>query len=165
MRSLWLAAALVPMLAVPAMGQVKVEVKTPGVVADVKASKVALRASKVVGMAVKNAKSEDLGKIEDLVMDESGQVRYAAISFGGFLGFNNKLFAVPYSALRVKHDQSSNSYFVELNNVSKEHLERANGFPSDNWPNFNDVETTKKIDAIWVKTEGTLPATTLPRDK
>jgi len=163
MRSLWIAVALVPLFALSAVAQVKVDVTAPGARAPETKATMALRTSKVVGMSVKNAKNEDLGKIEDLVMDDSGQIRYAAISFGGFLGFNNKLFAVPFRALKIKHDPGSSTHFVELNNVTKEHLERANGFPSDNWPNFNDVEANKKIEAHWLRTD--VPTTTLPRDK
>jgi len=167
MRSTLLALAIVPFFALTAGAQVRVDVNkdgvkvdTPAAGGDAQASR-AHRSSTLVGMKVKNSRNQDLGQIEDLVIDERGHVRYAAISFGGFLGFNNKYFAVPWKSLKVKNDAGSSSYYVELN-VTKESLERAHGFPSDKWPDFADAEMNKKIDAYWAKESGT---TTLPRDK
>jgi sporulation protein YlmC with PRC-barrel domain len=170
MRSLWIAVALVPVLALTANAQVKVDVAPGGVKVDTPAgrivgaadaSAVTFRSSKLVGMNVKNSKNQDLGKIEDLVIDERGHVRYAAISFGGFLGFNNKYFAVPWRSLKVKHDAGSSSYYVELN-VTKEYLDAADGFPSDKWPDFANPELNQKIDKYWLREESKTP-TTLPR--
>jgi sporulation protein YlmC with PRC-barrel domain len=170
MRNLWIAVALVPVLTLTANAQVKVDVGQGGVKVDTPAGRVAagdaasavtFRSSKLVGMNVKNSKNQDLGKIEDLVIDERGHVRYAAISFGGFLGFNNKYFAVPWRSLKVKHDAGSSSYFIELN-VTKEYLDNAHGFPSDKWPDFADPEMNKKIDAYWLRDESKTP-TTVPR--
>jgi sporulation protein YlmC with PRC-barrel domain len=173
MRNLWIAVALVPVLALTANAQVRVDVGEGGVKVDTPAGRVvgaadasraSFRSSKLVGMNVKNSKNQDLGKIEDLVIDERGHVRYAAISFGGFLGFNNKYFAVPWRSLKVKHDSGSDSHFVELN-VTKEYLDAAVGFPSDNWPDFADPKMNEKIDAYWLReeTKTTLPPTTQPR--
>jgi len=150
----------VGLLALPAVAQVRVD-SAPGAKDPAKA-KMAHRTSKIAGLAVKNEKAEDLGKIEDLVMDENGQVRYAVVSFGGFLGFNNKLFAVPFKAIHIVHDPGSSSNYVQVNGVSKTHLEQADGFPSDKWPTFTDAEANKKIDAYWLKATPT--TTTVPRD-
>lgn len=153
MRSFFIAAALVPALALAAAAQDATKaVENPAT---------SFRSSKLVGMQVKNPKNQDLGKIEDLVIDERGHVRYAAISFGGFLGFNNKYFAVPWKSLTVKHDAGSSTHFIELN-VTKEYLDNAHGFPSDKWPDFADPEMNKKIDAYWNRNDAKTP-TTLPR--
>lgn len=167
MRSLWLALAMVPALTLVGNAQVKVDVGPGGVQVDaagrnvVAANAATYRSSKLVGMGVKNSKMEDLGKIEDLVIDERGHVRYAAISFGGFLGFNNKYFAVPWRSLKVKQDTASSTHYIELN-VTKEYLDAAQGFPSDKWPDFADPEMNKKIDTYWLREESKTP-TTLPR--
>ena len=80
---------------------------------------------KVINMA-----GEHLGKIEDLMIDlENGKVAYAVLSFGGFLGLGNKLFAVPWDALSVMPHEHAFTL-----NVSKETLEKAEGFDKDNWP-------------------------------
>ncbi|MCO5381646.1 MAG: PRC-barrel domain-containing protein [Methanosarcina barkeri] len=56
-----------------------------------------LSASTIKGDKVVNRAGEDLGKIEELMIDlEDGRVAYAVLSFGGFLGMGNKLFAIPW---------------------------------------------------------------------
>jgi hypothetical protein len=53
-----------------------------------------LSASTLSGDSVKNLADEDLGKIKELMIDiPSGRVAYAVLSFGGFLGMGDKLFA------------------------------------------------------------------------
>ena len=45
---------------------------------------------------VVNAKGEDLGKIESIMLDvPGGRIAYSVLSSGGFLGIGDKLFAVP----------------------------------------------------------------------
>lgn len=97
-----------------------------------------IRAHQIAGMGVVNSAGEDLGKVEDVVVDMgTGQVRYAAISFGGFLGVGDKLFAVPFRALKLRHNANDKTHHFELN-VSKETLERAQGFDKSKWPDFAD---------------------------
>src|SRR5262245_65793230 len=93
-----------------------------------------LSASTISKDHVKNAAGEDLGKIEDLMIDlDSGRVAYAVLSFGGFLKMGNKLFAIPWQALGV---DPVNKQFIL--NVQKEALENEMGFDKDNWPNMAD---------------------------
>ncbi len=93
-----------------------------------------LSASSISGDKVKNAQGDSLGKIEDLMIDlEKGRVSYAVLSFGGFLGMGDKLFAIPMEALTV--DPDDHAFIL---NVSKEKLENAPGFDKDNWPDMAD---------------------------
>lgn len=93
-----------------------------------------LSTSTLVGDDVRNPAGEDLGKIEDIMVDtSSGRVAYAVLSFGGFLGMGDKLFAIPWEALRL--DQEHEHFVL---NVEKETLEEAPGFDKDNWPEFAD---------------------------
>jgi sporulation protein YlmC with PRC-barrel domain len=80
-----------------------------------------------------NTAGEHLGKIEDLMLDlQGGRVAYAALSFGGFLGLGEKLFAIPWDALQLKlHEHSI------LLDFPKDVLEKAEGFDKDNWPVTN----------------------------
>ena len=89
-----------------------------------------LKASEVIGYSVQNMEGQELGKIEELVIDpQSGQVVYAALSTGGFLGVGDKLFAVPWEAMKLVPEQQS--FRVD---VTKETLESAPGFNKDDWP-------------------------------
>ena len=54
------------------------------------------------GNDVYNEKDEDLGDIKEIMLDmTTGRVSYAVLSFGGFLGMGEKLFAVPWNALKL----------------------------------------------------------------
>ncbi len=89
-----------------------------------------LSAGTIKGDKVVNRAGEDLGKIEELMIDlEDGRVAYAVLSFGGFLGMGNKLFAIPWKALSLRpHEHAF------LLDVDKEVLEKAEGFDKDHWP-------------------------------
>jgi len=92
-----------------------------------------LSASTIIGDPVHNAMDEDLGKIEDLMIDlSSGRVAYAVLSFGGFLGMGNKLFAVPFRAMKV--DTENHAFVLD---VPKDRLKDAPGFDKDNWPDIS----------------------------
>jgi osmotically-inducible protein OsmY len=127
------------------------------------------RASSVVGSAVKDLAGKDAGKIEDLLVDYKGNVAYAVVSFGGFLGVGDKLFAVPWNAVILDRDNRT----VHID-VTKEALERSPSFTADKWPDPNDREWGKEVSKAWsdasitaaVKTKlaGTSPGTLLKVD-
>jgi sporulation protein YlmC with PRC-barrel domain len=58
------------------------------------------RASKVVGLNVYNAQNENVGSINDLLTDKSGNIKAAVISVGGFLGMGARLVAVPFDKMK-----------------------------------------------------------------
>ncbi len=58
------------------------------------------RASKVVGLNVYNDNNENVGSINDLLMDKGGNIKAAVLSVGGFLGVGARLVAVPYEKLK-----------------------------------------------------------------
>lgn len=94
----------------------------------------ALSATTLVGDPVRNSEDKDLGNIEDLMIDlDTGCIVYAVISFGGFLGLGNKLFAIPWASLRVDMEDEC----VRLN-IDQETLEEAPGFDEDHWPEPQD---------------------------
>ena len=72
------------------------------------------RASKVVGLNVYNTQNENVGSINDLLMDKSGSIKAAVISVGGFLGMGARLVAVPFDKMKfstepVAYKTSSNA--------------------------------------------------------
>lgn len=100
-----------------------------------------LSASTLTGDDVRNLEGEDLGKIEELMLDvPSGSIAYAVLSFGGFLGIGDKLFAVPWQALQLNEDEK-----CFILNVSKDRLKDAPGFDKSNWPNMSDPEFGGRI--------------------
>ena len=93
-----------------------------------------LSASSINGTKVLNPMGDHLGSIEDLMLHtDSGDIAYAVLSFGGFLGMGDKLFAIPWEALTI--DTEDHSIVLD---VDKEKLERAPGFDKDDWPSTAD---------------------------
>jgi sporulation protein YlmC with PRC-barrel domain len=100
-----------------------------------------LASSTLNGENVRNAAGEDLGEIKDLMIDTtSGTIQYAVLSFGGWLGMGDKLFAVPWNAMRL--DTANHCLVLD---VPKERLKDAPGFDKDNWPDFADTTFTNRI--------------------
>ncbi len=104
-----------------------------------------LSSSSLCGDGVRNLHGEDLGKIEDLMINvESGKVEYAVLSFGGIFGIGSKLFAVPWSVLQVS--EAERMFIIH---VPRERLEQAQGFDKDNWPDFADESFRQGVDAYF----------------
>lgn len=97
--------------------------------AQTQGQKQPLKLDDIIGMSVKNDRAEDLGVVEDVVLDSSsGQIRYAAFSFGGWLGIDDKLFAVPWGAFRLTNGGDER---VLVLNKTKKQLREAPGFDQD----------------------------------
>jgi len=100
-----------------------------------------MSAGTLAGDRVRNSAGEDLGKIEEIMIDvPTGRIAYAVLSFGGFLGMGNKLFAVPWDALTL--DEREHEFVL---NVDKQTLENAPGFDKDNWPDMADPKWGEQI--------------------
>jgi sporulation protein YlmC with PRC-barrel domain len=92
----------------------------------------------LVGAKVENAKGENLGKIENLVLDlDESRILYAVLSFGGFLGLGDKLFPIPLESL-VFHTNEKGKLERCILNVDKEMLKNAPGYDKDTLPNSAD---------------------------
>lgn len=102
-------------------------------------------ANTLIGDDVVNNKEEALGDIKEIMLDmRSGRVAYAVMSFGGFLGIGDKLFAVPWAALTL---DTVNKRFVL--NVEKDRLENAPGFDKDAWPDMANVSWVNEVDTFY----------------
>lgn len=103
------------------------------------------RSSDVLGLDVKNAQNENLGEIHDIVVNpENGEIEYAVLSFGGFMGMGDKLFALPWGVFEPVHKADGDQKYMLLS-VDKERLKSSPGFPKDNWPDMTSPEWAKSI--------------------
>jgi len=101
-----------------------------------------MRASELIGMDVRNANGDELGEIKDIVLDvNNNRVHYAILSFGGFAGLGDKLFAYPVRMFQLGQDGRS-----LLLNVSEEQLKRAPGFEMRGWPRWNQRDDSYRAD-------------------
>jgi len=104
-----------------------------------------MTASTLEGDKVVNRQGDDLGEIDEIMIDvPRGRVAYAVMSAGGFLGMGEKLFAIPWNALTLDTD---NKCFVL--DVDKQRLEDAPGFDKDNWPSTPDTEFATRLHSYY----------------
>jgi len=102
-------------------------------------------AASLLGEKVVNEQEHNLGDIKEIMLDmRSGRVAYAVLAFGGFLGMGEKLFAVPWEALKL---DTTNNRFVLA--VDKERLKAAPGFDAHAWPDMTDVAWARQIHTFY----------------
>lgn len=113
-------------------------------------------ADTLIGNDVYNHQEEDLGDIKEIMLDvPNGNIRYAVLSFGSFLSMGEKLFAVPWSALKL--DTVNKRFLLDVN---KERLKDAPGFEKDAWPDFADQTLVDNLHSYY----GTKPHINTLRD-
>ncbi|MDI5919855.1 PRC-barrel domain-containing protein [Halomonas sp. LR5S13] len=114
---------------------------------DMQAGVTLLSASTITGDNVCNMQDEELGKIQDLMLDVAeGRIRYAVLASGGFLGMGDRLFAIPWKAL--KHDKVNNRFMLD---VDVERLKNAPGFEKHQWPNMADATWSSTIESFYTR--------------
>jgi len=103
-----------------------------------------ISADKVVGTAVYNLKEEHLGSVYSLMLNKlNGQVAYAIMSFGGFLGMGESYHPLPWRVLT--YDTRLGGYVVDLD---RSRLEKAPSYTSANQPDWNTYRD--RIDAYYM---------------
>jgi sporulation protein YlmC with PRC-barrel domain len=112
---------------------------------EMQAGTTVLSASTITGDEVWNLQDEELGTIQDVMLDMTqGTIRYAVLSSGGFLGMGDRLFAVPWRALKL--DTENHRFLLD---VDIERLKNAPGFDKDEWPNMADPTWNSTVDAYY----------------
>lgn len=133
-------------------------------------------ASDLIGMKVLTTQGEDFGKIEDIVVHPGSNGSYAVLSFGDWSPMENKLVAMPWSALRTETagaahkdgdrkvgdrkdgdkrdagmrdtDNEHESRTLVLT-MDKARLQQAPSFEKKSWPNLNESSWSKELDAFF----------------
>lgn len=101
-----------------------------------------VRLSRLIGMEVRNPRGEDIGEIQDLVVDVNNQrVHYAVLAFGGFLGMGEKLFAYPMRLFRQSADRDR-----LVLNVSREQLREWPSFERNRWPDWSEDRYRSEVE-------------------
>lgn len=104
-----------------------------------------LTATSIIGDKVENQHGEDLGTIDNLMINlRTGRVEYAVVEYGSFLGIGGKLFAIPFDELQVKSGEH-----VFIVNRDKEYLRMSPGFDKNHWPDTNDHVYYGDVDSYW----------------
>ncbi len=107
-------------------------------------SSVVISSDKVEGTTVYNPAGEKLGSIDDLMIDKlSGQIRYAVLEFGGFLGMGTDRYPIPWNML--KYETGKDGYVVPLD---KAKLDDAPKYRDENIPVY-DAEYGKRVNTYY----------------
>lgn len=104
-----------------------------------------LTATSIIGDKVENMDGEDIGRINNLMINiNEGTVEYAVVEFGSVLGIGGKLFAVPFSELMVNPDRK-----IFVLDRDREHLKDMPGFDKEHWPDTNDHRYFSDVNTYW----------------
>jgi PRC-barrel domain protein len=96
---------------------------------------------KVEGTAVYGADSQKIGTIERVMIDKvSGQVRYAVLSFGGFLGIGNDYYPLPWQSL--KYDTNLGGYVA---GITEDRLRGAPKYSNEQSWNWSDPAAGRMV--------------------
>jgi hypothetical protein len=104
-----------------------------------------ISADKVEGTAVYNRMGERLGTVHTVMIDKyTGQVAYAVMSFGGFLGIGESYHPLPWKVLT--YDTRQGGYVVD---IDRSRLEGAPSYTTSTMPNWSDQSYRRRIDEYY----------------
>jgi hypothetical protein len=105
-----------------------------------------LLGTKIVGSHIDNMQNQDIGTINDLVVNpDTGRVRFAVLDVGGFLGIDSVKVVVPWGAVGLKKNKPGDapSYVID---ATKDRLEKAPKFDASK---LSDLYTTATAQPIF----------------
>jgi hypothetical protein len=100
-----------------------------------------IASDRVEGTPVRRADGEKIGTIQRLMIDKlSGNVAYAVLAYGGFLGMNQKRLPIPWA--RLHYDRALGAYQLDM---SEDELARAPSFGPDQEFDWGDRSREAEI--------------------
>lgn len=108
------------------------------------------RIGRILGMQVLNRQEDKVGEVKDVVLDNHGAIAYVIVSTGRFLGLDDRLHAIPWTALNT---QGNKNFIIDIDKAT---LQKAPGFTSRDWPDFADeqwVSNNHRFYRAWVVTQ------------
>jgi len=110
-----------------------------------KETDVLIAASKVNGTNVYNMQGESLGSIHDVMLGKrTGQVVYAVLSFGGFLGMGQNYHPVPWK--KLTYSERFGGYMI---NLDKQQLEAAPAYGVSDSPDWSNNAYGNSVDKYY----------------
>jgi sporulation protein YlmC with PRC-barrel domain len=106
-----------------------------------------LAASEIKGSTVRNRQRQEIGDIDEVLIEpDSGRVRFAILSVGGFLGLGSTRVAVPWSAFEISRQGARVTYMLD---ATREQLEKAPRVEGKNYERLYAQETAEPIFVYW----------------
>ena len=108
---------------------------------------VLLAASEVKGARVINFQNQDVGDIDELLIEpDTGEIRFAVVSVGGFLGLGSTRVAVPWMAFQIVNEQGRVKYMLD---ATRERLEKAPRVEGKNYERLYPANAAEPIFVYW----------------
>src|SRR3954469_13279199 len=106
-----------------------------------------LAASEVKGARVINFQNENVGDVDELLIEPgTGQVRFAVLSVGGFLGLGSTRVAVPWLGFELGIDGSKTKHLLD---ATQERLEKAPRVEGKNYDRLYPADVAEPIFGYW----------------
>jgi sporulation protein YlmC with PRC-barrel domain len=106
-----------------------------------------MAASEIKGTHVKNLQGEDLGEVEDVLVDpETGQVKFAILEVGGFLGLGSTKVAVPWGAFQLSQEGNKPRWVLD---ADKQKLKNAPKVEGKNYQRLYTKTGSEPILVYW----------------
>ena len=106
-----------------------------------------LAASEIKGTKVTNFQNQEIGEIDEMLIEtDLGQVRFAVLSVGGFLGLGSTKVAVPWLAFQIVNAGGKVKYLLD---ATREHLEKAPRVEGKNYERLYPAATAEPIFVYW----------------
>lgn len=106
-----------------------------------------LAASEIKGARVINFQNQDVGDIDELLIEpDTGEIRFAVVSVGGFLGLGSTRVAVPWMAFQIVNEQGRVKYMLD---ASRERLEKAPRVEGKNYERLYPANGAEPVFVYW----------------
>jgi sporulation protein YlmC with PRC-barrel domain len=105
------------------------------------------RASDFIGKNAKNQLGENIGKVDDIIFNSSGNISYLILSRGGFLGFGAELIPVPWHTENIDIQRGA-----LIMNIDRQKLDEAPTFSRREWENIEDQAFQERVHGYFDET-------------
>ncbi|MEY2439699.1 MAG: hypothetical protein QOI34_1084, partial [Verrucomicrobiota bacterium] len=106
-----------------------------------------VQASEIKGTHVRNLQNQDLGEIEEVLIEpDSGHVRFVILEVGGFLGIGATRVAVPWMAFHISKEGNKPKWILD---ATKERLEKAPKVQGNGYDRLYTQEDAKPVFVYW----------------
>ena len=106
-----------------------------------------LAASEIKGARVINFQNQDVGDIDELLIEpDTGEIRFAVVSVGGFLGLGSTRVAVPWVAFQIVNERGRVKYMLD---ATRERLEKAPRVEGKNYERLYPANAAEPIFVYW----------------
>jgi hypothetical protein len=108
-----------------------------------------LRVSNLTDDQVVNANDDDLGTVDDWIVDlQQGMVEFGVIDFGGFLGIGENTVAVPFEQFTV-NAQADNNLMLDVNEDTLQNAPKLDMSDWQSWPNPLPTTWVTETQTFW----------------